>query len=363
MAGTISGGVPAGSGLPDGKRRGQKRFVSNASCANPRARPQAGIQGGAKQPGAVWPTERFDDSVSGGDSEALTCQANFPWWPVPSSVTVCNGWRFQRTARRPARDPAFACRLDQRRDRRSVRAEKPLRAKVFGVREDRDWRSTFMREGLPGIERHPAPGCSPVKAQAALAVARELFAATVENRINWTLARLAEEIERRTLHRISHSRLSVVLRKKGLCLQATTPHPERPAERRGHRAFERTLVASTGLWHRLRGASIQASPGSRTCKIMRASLPESSPPRQTWPQDLAPRFGPKTRRQAMKGRLRCPAAVTEISSPVFYTLSGPRLGQTGRRFARCGSRPLAKGRHDRRARLRFAAAHGRDFAN
>ena len=31
---------------------------------------------------------------------------------------------------------------------------------VFGVRGDtvRDWRSTFMREGLAGIERHPAPG-------------------------------------------------------------------------------------------------------------------------------------------------------------------------------------------------------------
>ena len=85
------------------------------------------------------------------------------------------------------------------------------------VREDtvRDWRSTFMREGLAGIERHPAPGCSPVKARAALAVASELLAAPVENRINWTLPRLAEEIERRTGHRISHSRLSVVLRKKG----------------------------------------------------------------------------------------------------------------------------------------------------
>ena len=74
---------------------------------------------------------------------------------------------------------------------------------VFGVREDtvRDWRSTFMREGLAGIERHPAPGCPPVKAQAALAVANELFAAPVENRINWTLPRLSEEIERR---RASH---------------------------------------------------------------------------------------------------------------------------------------------------------------
>ena len=50
---------------------------------------------------------------------------------------------------------------------------------VFGVREDtvRDWRSTFMRDGVAGIERHPAPGCSPVKAEAALAVANELFAA------------------------------------------------------------------------------------------------------------------------------------------------------------------------------------------
>jgi len=95
---------------------------------------------------------------------------------------------------------------------------------VFGVREDtvRNWRSIFMREGLAGVERHPAPGCAPVKAEAALAVARELFAAPVENRINWTLPRLSEEIERRTGHRISRSRLSVVLRKKG-ALPASAP--------------------------------------------------------------------------------------------------------------------------------------------
>jgi transposase len=88
---------------------------------------------------------------------------------------------------------------------------------AFGVREDtvRDWRSTFMREGLAGLERHPAPGRSPVKAEAALSVARELFAAPVANRANWTLPRLSEEIEQRTGHRISRSRLSVVLRKKG----------------------------------------------------------------------------------------------------------------------------------------------------
>jgi transposase len=89
-------------------------------------------------------------------------------------------------------------------------------SEAFGVREDtvRDWRSTFMREGLSGIERHPAPGSPPVKAQAALSVAGELFASPVANRTNWTLPRLCDEIERRTGHRISHSRLSVVLRKK-----------------------------------------------------------------------------------------------------------------------------------------------------
>ena len=85
------------------------------------------------------------------------------------------------------------------------------------VREDtvRDWRSSFMREGLAGIARHPPPGAAPVKAQAALQVAREVLASPVANRSNWTLPRLSEEIERRTGRRISRSRLSVVLRKKG----------------------------------------------------------------------------------------------------------------------------------------------------
>ena len=79
----------------------------------------------------------------------------------------------------------------------------------------RDWRSAFMRRGLAGIARHPAPGAVPVKAQAALQVAREVLAAPVANRSNWTLPRLADEIETRTGQRISRSRLSVVLRKKG----------------------------------------------------------------------------------------------------------------------------------------------------
>jgi transposase len=92
------------------------------------------------------------------------------------------------------------------------------------VREDtvRGWRSAFMREGLAGIVRHLAPGRSPVKAEAALAVARELLAVPVANRTNWTLPRLSAEIERRTGQRISRSRLSVVLRKKG-ALPASGP--------------------------------------------------------------------------------------------------------------------------------------------
>lgn len=85
------------------------------------------------------------------------------------------------------------------------------------VREDtvRDWRSAFMREGLAGIARHVAPGAAPVKAEAALRVAHELFADPVADRMNWTLPRLAVEIERRTGQTISPSRLSVVLRQKG----------------------------------------------------------------------------------------------------------------------------------------------------
>jgi len=50
---------------------------------------------------------------------------------------------------------------------------------VFGVREDtvRNWRSIFMREGLAGIERHPAPGCAPVKADAQDTVLERLMPA------------------------------------------------------------------------------------------------------------------------------------------------------------------------------------------
>jgi transposase len=90
-------------------------------------------------------------------------------------------------------------------------------AEAFGVREDtvRLWRSLFMTGGVAALRRRVAPGPAPVKATCALAVAQELLDTPVADRPNWTLPRLAEEIEQRSGVRISPSRLSVVLRKKG----------------------------------------------------------------------------------------------------------------------------------------------------
>ena len=91
-------------------------------------------------------------------------------------------------------------------------------AQAFGVREDtvRLWRSDFMRGGVCALKTRTPPGAAPVKAEAALSVAKELLSAPVADRTNWTLPRLVGEIERRSGQRISASRLSVVLRKKGL---------------------------------------------------------------------------------------------------------------------------------------------------
>jgi transposase len=90
-------------------------------------------------------------------------------------------------------------------------------AQAFGVREDtvRFWRSAFMTGGLEALKTSVAPGPAPVKAERALAVAEEVLSGPVADRPNWTLPRLADEIETRAGVRISRSRLSVVLRKKG----------------------------------------------------------------------------------------------------------------------------------------------------
>jgi transposase len=91
-------------------------------------------------------------------------------------------------------------------------------AEAFGVREDtvRVWRSAFMTGGVEALKTSVAPGPPPVKAEAALAVADEVLSGPVADRPNWTLPRLTDEIERRAGVRISCSRLSVVLRQKGI---------------------------------------------------------------------------------------------------------------------------------------------------
>ena len=93
----------------------------------------------------------------------------------------------------------------------------PAIAAAFGVREDtvRLWRGAFMAGGAEALRTRVPPGPAPTKSERALAVAEEVLAAPVADRPNWTLPRLTEEIERRAGLRISRSRLSVVLRKKG----------------------------------------------------------------------------------------------------------------------------------------------------
>jgi transposase len=91
-------------------------------------------------------------------------------------------------------------------------------AEAFGVREDtvRLWRSAFMKGGVAALKTAVPPGPAPVKAERALVVAEEVLSGPVADRPNWTLPRLADEIEKRTGVRISRSQLSVVLRKKGI---------------------------------------------------------------------------------------------------------------------------------------------------
>ena len=90
-------------------------------------------------------------------------------------------------------------------------------AEAFGVREDtvRLWRSQFLNGGVAALETRPLPGPEPVKTQAALRVAEPLLSAPVANRVNWTLARLADEIAAQEGVTISKSQLSKALRKKG----------------------------------------------------------------------------------------------------------------------------------------------------
>src|SRR4051794_30775663 len=91
-------------------------------------------------------------------------------------------------------------------------------AEAFGGGEGtvRFWRSTFMTGGIEALKKSVAPGPAPVKAERALAVAEEVLSGPVADRPNWTLSRLVDAIETRAGVRISCSRLSVVLRQRGL---------------------------------------------------------------------------------------------------------------------------------------------------
>ncbi|NGM37994.1 MULTISPECIES: helix-turn-helix domain-containing protein [Methylobacterium] len=93
----------------------------------------------------------------------------------------------------------------------------PRIAEAFGVQENtvRLWRSAFQAEGIAALRTRVASGPAPVKAEAALRVAVPLLSAPVADRTNWTLVRLAEEIERREGVTISRAQLSKVLRAKG----------------------------------------------------------------------------------------------------------------------------------------------------
>lgn len=88
---------------------------------------------------------------------------------------------------------------------------------AFGTTEDsvRRWRQWFAQGGVDALRSTLAPGPSPERGERALACAREVLAAPVQDRTNWTLPRLRAEIEARTGVRISPSRLSVLLREKG----------------------------------------------------------------------------------------------------------------------------------------------------
>ena len=90
-------------------------------------------------------------------------------------------------------------------------------AAAFGVRADtvRLWRCDFRRDSVDALRMKPAPGATPLKAEAALRVAEPLLRAPVTDRTNWTLARLANEIAKREGVTISRSQLSRVLRQKG----------------------------------------------------------------------------------------------------------------------------------------------------
>ena len=92
----------------------------------------------------------------------------------------------------------------------------PEIAQVLGVRPEqvRRWRTRFREGGSEALKTRPRSGRPDTKAQAALAVVRELLDQPEPSTL-WTLPRLSAEIHWRTGVSIAPAHLSVVLRKKG----------------------------------------------------------------------------------------------------------------------------------------------------
>jgi hypothetical protein len=184
--------------------------------------------------------------------------------PRPAPRSGAAVW-FREPAGGPgAGDPALACRLDQRRERRSFRAEEALRAKVpEGSRGhgDRAWRAIVMGAGL-GDRTAPRSRLPPGKAQAALDVAGAPVAAPVADRANETLPRFDAESARRMGQRISPSRLPVVPRKKG-ALPASGPAPRRKAGGTPRRLIAAACGFNCSSNRRRRAPSCGCSPTNR----------------------------------------------------------------------------------------------------
>src|ERR687883_1717874 len=115
---------------------------------------------------------------------------------------------------RPIRDHA-ACKMASTVTLLRRKSSLPRSAGILREDRVRFWRSAFITGGIEALKKSLAPGPAPVKAECALAVAEEVLSGPVADRPNGTLPRLADEIETRAGVRLSRSRLSVVLRKKG----------------------------------------------------------------------------------------------------------------------------------------------------
>ncbi len=117
----------------------------------------------------------------------------------------------------------------------------PQIAAVLGVRPEqvRKWRTRFREGGPEALKTRPRSGRPDTKAQAALAVVRELLDQPEPSTL-WTLSRLAAQVQRRSGVSIAPAHLSVVLRKKGATQgsdRATASRAGRTKTRSTSRAF------------------------------------------------------------------------------------------------------------------------------